>query len=138
MFILRILSIVGLVTVLLSACGGESGEQVIEDQDLIGNEEISQDSDPAEEIDQTLDDEEGVDPDSSFLITTVSSEGGNVSPTSASVIEGGTFSFSIEADAGFELSSISGCNGVLEDGLFTTASITEPCQVVANFQESGS
>ncbi|MEP0356529.1 MAG: DUF1566 domain-containing protein [Paraglaciecola sp.] len=49
------------------------------------------------------------------------------------VTSGESIDFSIEADLGWELSDISGCNGTLNGAIYTTGSIISGCLITANF-----
>lgn len=69
----------------------------------------------------------------SYLVSAVASTGGNVSPNQISVLHGETTDFDISIDEGFELSSITGCGGSLVDSRYTTAAITQACEVNASF-----
>ena len=64
-------------------------------------------------------------------------EGGSVSPSSAVVESGRSVSFSIEADAGYEVTHVEGCGGTLDGMTYSTASITADCEITAEFAVDG-
>lgn len=71
-----------------------------------------------------------------FNVSTLMTEGGSITPTSASVFENGTVSFALQADSGFSVSSVSGCGGVWDGSAYTTGAITAPCTVSAEFMRN--
>lgn len=75
-----------------------------------------------------------LEPPQEFTVVTTSGEGGSLTPSSAVVEENEVVSFSIAADAGFTVASVSGCNGSLSGSDFTTGSITGDCEVSAQFE----
>ena len=62
-------------------------------------------------------------------------DGGVISPTSASVQEGSTVSFTVTPNSDYSIASVTGCNGSLAGSTYTTGAITGPCTVTANFQK---
>ncbi|MBN8429715.1 hypothetical protein JF535_02500 [Microbulbifer salipaludis] len=73
-----------------------------------------------------------------YSVTTSVGTGGSVSPQSATVESGGTATFTISADQGYQISSVEGCNGTLSDGSYTTGQITANCVVTIAFAQSDS
>ena len=76
---------------------------------------------------------------SSLQVFTVSSSatvgGAIVANTSESTREGGVLAYTLTADEGYHLASVTGtCGGTLADVTFTTSPITADCTVEANFQ----
>ncbi|MCC5853750.1 MAG: hypothetical protein JJU30_12995, partial [Alkalimonas sp.] len=69
-----------------------------------------------------------------YLLSTSSTDGGNISPESALVAHGSQASFTLTPNAGFEVASVSGCNGTLSGHTYTTGPITAACTVEARFQ----
>jgi uncharacterized repeat protein (TIGR01451 family) len=72
-----------------------------------------------------------------YLVSTlvVGGKGGAFSPTSATVKHGETASFTVTADAGYRLDSVTGCGVTLADGTYTTAAVTQACTVEASFTQ---
>lgn len=69
----------------------------------------------------------------SYLVSAIATTGGNVSPNQISVLHGETTDFDITIEDGYELSSITGCGGSLADSRYTTAAITQACEISARF-----
>ena len=76
-------------------------------------------------------------PQSSFNVTTSAGNGGTITPASATVNSGNTVSFTISANSGFSIDSVSGCNGSLSGNTYTTSAIGADCIVTANFISTG-
>ena len=66
-------------------------------------------------------------------VSAASGNNGSISPTSVSVAQGQTVTFTVTADTGYSVSSISGCNGTLSDTTFTTGAILSPCSLTVSF-----
>jgi len=66
-------------------------------------------------------------------VSTSADANGSISPTSATVNEGGSTSFSITPNSGFTIGTITGCGGSLTGNTYTTAAITNDCTVSASF-----
>ncbi len=73
---------------------------------------------------------------SSFTVNTVSGAGGNITPGNSVVDINQTGNFTVTADSGFSISSVSGCSGSLSGNSYTTAAITEACTIVALFNSN--
>ena len=70
----------------------------------------------------------------SYTVTPSSSGGGTISPSTPQQVQSGsTTSFTITANSGYEISSVTGCSGSLSGSTYTTGAITQNCTVVANF-----
>lgn len=71
----------------------------------------------------------------------VGTPSGSISPSAAQTVnDGDTTSFTLTADAGYEIDNVGGtCGGTLDGGtgVFTTAAITADCTVIANFKVIG-
>lgn len=68
------------------------------------------------------------------VTTSVTGSGtGSISPTSRTVSQGSTASFSISPAAGSTIAGVSGCGGSLTGTTYTTGAITAACSVTANF-----
>ena len=68
-----------------------------------------------------------------YTIQASAGANGTISPTSITVNEGQTAIFDIVPDNGYVISSISGCNGVLNENTYTTAAITSSCSITVSF-----
>jgi hypothetical protein len=71
-----------------------------------------------------------------YTVTATASEGGSISPGSASVLSGATTRFTLTPESGYEISSVTGCGGSLEGSVYTTGEITSACAVTATFSSS--
>lgn len=70
-----------------------------------------------------------------YTVTTSVGAGGSVSPQSATVASGGKATFTISADAGYQISSVEGCNGALSGASYTTGQISANCEVTITFAQ---
>lgn len=71
------------------------------------------------------------------VTTSVTGSGsGSISPTSRSVSQGSTTSFTISPASGSRIAGVSGCGGSLSGTTYTTGSINNNCTVTANFSLS--
>ena len=77
--------------------------------------------------------EESSPPVSTFLISTTVGAGGSISPTSASVTEGETATFTLAMEEGYEIESISGCNGSLTNLTYTIGEASTDCEISVTF-----
>jgi hypothetical protein len=68
-----------------------------------------------------------------FTVTATANDGGNITPTSTSVVSGKTASFTATPEAGYSIVSVIGCDGNLTNNTYTTAAITSVCSVSASF-----
>jgi CHRD domain/Divergent InlB B-repeat domain/Putative Ig domain/Dockerin type I domain len=69
-----------------------------------------------------------------YLVTPSAGANGAINPTSpVAVAHGATTSFTVTPNAGYVASVTGTCGGVLSGTTFTTASITDPCTVIASF-----
>lgn len=70
----------------------------------------------------------------SFInVTTTAGAGGSMSPASVRAATGATQQFILTPNAGYEITSVSGCNGTLQGNTYTTAALTQDCTVTASF-----
>lgn len=69
-----------------------------------------------------------------FQVSTSASDGGAISPASASVTRGDTASFTLLPDAGYRVQSASGCGGALSGDTYTTGPVNAACTVIASFE----
>ena len=72
-------------------------------------------------------------PISTYRIQASAGANGTISPTSITVNDGQTALFDIVPDNGYVISSISGCNGVLNENTYTTAAISSSCSISVSF-----
>lgn len=67
-------------------------------------------------------------------VTPAAGTGGGIAPTTPqTVIDGGTTSFSVTANAGYSIGGVTGCGGRLAASVYTTGPITADCTVTATF-----
>lgn len=76
----------------------------------------------------------GATPTASFTIQIAGLTGGSVSPSSVTVNQGQTATFTLTPDTGFSLVSVSGCGGTLSGNIYQTGPITSNCSITASFQ----
>ena len=67
------------------------------------------------------------------IISATAGAGGTISPASRTVANGQTTTFTVSANTGYSISSVSGCGGNLSGNTFTTGTITSACTVNASF-----
>lgn len=69
-------------------------------------------------------------------ITIEPSEFGRVGiESSYEVVHGESIGLSITADTGYELDTITGCNGYVEESMYVVNSVVSSCSITANFKE---
>lgn len=68
-----------------------------------------------------------------YTVTAAASQGGAITPPSATVVSGSTASFTVTPDPGYAIASVTGCNGTLSGTTYTTGPITAACSVSATF-----
>ncbi len=68
-----------------------------------------------------------------YVVTASAGTGGSISPASLQVNHGSTATFSVTANGGYSISSVTGCGGTLSGGQYTTGPITGTCTVTASF-----
>lgn len=69
-----------------------------------------------------------------FVVTPVAGAGGSIAPgTPQTVNQGATTSFTLTANSGFHIDTVSGCGGALAGSTYTTGAITANCTVTAAF-----
>jgi len=62
--------------------------------------------------------------------------GGSVSPATSTVVHGATAAFTVAADPGFAVESVTGCGGTLTGNTYTTGPVTAECNVSAIFHQT--
>lgn len=72
-----------------------------------------------------------------WTISLEAGEGGQFSPAEMSVPDGGSATFAVLTDLGYEIDTVTGCDGTLEGATFTTGTVTEHCTVTATFRFVG-
>ncbi len=102
-----LLLIMPVLLVMLSSCGGSSGGNAGGND---GNQAVV-----------------------SYDISTSAGQGGAISPVGATVESGKTAAFSILAQTGYSIDTVSGCGGALSGIIYTTGPITADCTVTASF-----
>jgi cytochrome c peroxidase len=90
--------------IMLSACGGGSG-----DEEATNNTPTS------------------------FTVSASAGNGGNIAPNSRSVLSEQTTTFTLTANEGFTIGTVTGCGGILSGNVYTTGAITGNCSVTASF-----
>jgi hypothetical protein len=69
-----------------------------------------------------------------FTVTPSSGPGGGISPNTAQTVDyNGTATLTVTPDPGYQIASVTGCNGTLSGTIFTTGPITSNCTVAAEF-----
>lgn len=74
-------------------------------------------------------------PAPTYTVQVGSFTGGSISPTSVNVSQGQTATFTVTADTGFELVSVTGCGGSLTGSTYRTGPITAACSIAATFNK---
>ncbi len=93
----------------LSACGGGSSDSPPDD----GNT-----SNP---------------PPTNYTVSAEAGDGGSITPSTVTVTEGDTTSFTVTPEDAYSIGTVSGCGGSLDGNTYTTGSITSDCTVEATF-----
>ena len=73
------------------------------------------------------------DPVESYKVNTTVGEGGYLSPSWVLADAGEVVQFQVVANDNYRIGSISGCDGELEGDVYSTAPLTQACDVTANF-----
>jgi hypothetical protein len=68
-----------------------------------------------------------------YTATASAGAGGTISPGSASVVLDSTANFTVTPNAGYKISSVTGCAGTLSGNTYTTGSMAINCTVTATF-----
>jgi hypothetical protein len=72
---------------------------------------------------------------STYTISTNTSSGGSVSPTSSNVVYNNSTTFSISAQIGYAIKNVTGCSGNLVGNSYITAAITTNCSINVSFEK---
>ncbi len=67
------------------------------------------------------------------VINAYSGIGGQITPVSTSVAHGKTATFILQPDDGYQINTITGCNGTVINGVFTTGPVNADCSIEATF-----
>jgi hypothetical protein len=70
-----------------------------------------------------------------FLVSATADANGTITPASTNVSQNQTAAFTVTADFGYAVSSITGCSGSLIDNIYTTGAITASCTVLVTFSK---
>ncbi|MBI4685575.1 MAG: hypothetical protein HY755_10285 [Nitrospirae bacterium] len=70
---------------------------------------------------------------STYTVSTSAGSGGTITPASQTVVQGATASFTVTANNGYFIVSVTGCGGLLSGNTYTTAPVTANCTVSATF-----
>ena len=70
-----------------------------------------------------------------YEVTTTQSTGGSITPNRIEISSGDTTTFNVITNTGYIIKTISGCDGQLSNGQFTTSAILSNCTVSVNFEE---
>lgn len=68
-----------------------------------------------------------------ITLTTNAGPGGSITPGTERVASGSTRQLTITPNAGYEITSVSGCNGNLTENIYRTGVLTQDCTVTARF-----
>lgn len=69
----------------------------------------------------------------SYTVSTNAGPGGSLSPSRQQVPEGGTEQVNLSVEPGYELATITGCDGELSGSRYTTGAVTADCTITARF-----
>ncbi|MBE3670638.1 hypothetical protein BOO25_17065 [Vibrio navarrensis] len=69
-----------------------------------------------------------------FAVTASSNAGGAISPSTQTVNDGQSATFTLTPEAGYQIDAVTGCNGSLNGNTYTTGVITAACSVSASFK----
>ncbi len=73
-------------------------------------------------------------PGTAYTVTATAGTNGSITPSgSVKVNQGETHAFTVTANAGFHISSVTGCGGSLSGTTYTTGPVTADCTVTASF-----
>ena len=69
----------------------------------------------------------------SYAVTASGGSGGSISPATQDISHGQSGQVTLSPEAGYEIDSVSGCSGSLSGNVYTTAPVTDACEVTATF-----
>ncbi|WP_206099587.1 InlB B-repeat-containing protein, partial [Rheinheimera riviphila] len=67
-------------------------------------------------------------------VTATAGSNGSITPASRSVVQGSSTSFTVTPNSGYQINTVTGCNGILSGSTFSTGAINSPCTVTASFK----
>lgn len=73
-------------------------------------------------------------PPTNYTATATAGSGGSITPPAQTVAAGATASFTVTADTGYFIATVSGCGGTLAGSSYTTAAMTADCAITASFE----
>lgn len=128
------------IGLILSACGGSGSSSTPESTQNLSSSSSSASSDVSISSSSSVVSSSSSQSTSSsvaveqrFDIGVDANSGGRVTPVFATVLEGESAEFSLLPDEGYELASVTGCDGVLTGTTYTVESATRSCTVQARF-----
>jgi hypothetical protein len=68
-----------------------------------------------------------------YQLSATATSGGSITPASQSVTHGSSATFTVTPLAGYDIKSVTGCDGVLSGSTYTTSAVSAECSVVADF-----
>ncbi len=68
-----------------------------------------------------------------YTVTATAGSGGTITPPSTTVSSGQTTTFTVSANSGYKIQSVTGCSGTLAGSTYTTGPIKTNCTVNASF-----
>lgn len=68
-----------------------------------------------------------------YDVTASATANGSITPAKTSVAQGRTAAFTLTPDEGYRIASATGCNGMLNNNVYTTGSVSANCNVTASF-----
>ena len=72
-------------------------------------------------------------PPTNYTVTATAGAGGSISPASRSVQSGQSTTFTVNANEGYSIDTVTGCGGSLSGSTFTTGAINSACSITASF-----
>ena len=72
-----------------------------------------------------------------YTVTASADSGGSITPTSRVVAHGDTAMFTITPEPGYDIDTVNGCEGELDETTFTTEPITGDCSLDVTFRSTG-
>ena len=69
----------------------------------------------------------------SYGVSATAGSGGSISPTSTTVVAGGTTTFTLTPNGGYVINTVTGCGGSLSGNIYTTGTTNSNCTVTASF-----
>ena len=70
-----------------------------------------------------------------YLVSTQAGQGGTLSPISSMVRQGGTTTFTLNPNTGYDIESANGCEGKLNGNVYSTGPVNAACTITASFKK---